>query len=174
MKRGNKVEILEKIFLAIMGACAGFGVSGGVFTTLIAIGLVPRFAGKTHTAKHIFLYEEMVIFGTLIGGIITVYLPFLKVYEWIGDSFTLNGMFYKGLFSGAWYSIIGTSILLIYGLFAGIFVGCLAIAIAEMLDSIPIFARRLGFRKGVGIAILCMALGKTLGSLLYFFKGLFK
>ena len=167
------MDILENIFLAVIGACAGFGVSGGVFTTLIAIGLVPRFAGKTHTAKHIFLYEEMVVCGTLAGGIITVFLPFLKVHEWLGGNGTQNGLFYQGLFEGSWYPLFGTFFLLIFGLFAGIFVGCLAIAIAEMLDSIPIFARRSKFRHGVGIAILCMAIGKTLGSLLYFFKNLF-
>lgn len=167
------MEILENIFLAVIGASAGFSVSGGVFTTLIAIGLVPRFAGKTHTAKHIFLYEEMVVFGTLTGGLVTVFLPFLKVYEWLGGRWTQNGLFYQGVFSGGRYPIAGTFFLLIYGLFAGIFVGCLALAIAEMLDSIPIFARRSKFRHGIGIAILCMALGKTLGSLLYFFKDLF-
>lgn len=163
------MEALEKIFLAVLGASAGFGVSGGVFTTLIAIGLVPRFAGKTHTAKHIFLYEEMVVFGTLVGGITTVFLPFIKVHEWSGDDWTSKGMFYEGFFSGAWYPVVGTFCLLIYGLFAGIFVGCLALAIAEMLDSIPIFARRSKFRHGIGIVIFCMALGKTLGSLFYFF-----
>lgn len=167
------MEILENLFLALLGACAGFGVSGGVFTTLIAIGLVPRFAGKTHTAKHIFLYEEMVVFGTVFGGIITVFLPFIKVYEWMGDEWTQKGMFYEGVFSGGLYPVTGTVLLLVYGLFAGIFVGCLAIAIAEMLDSIPIFARRSKFRHGIGIAILCMALGKTLGSLIYFYKQLF-
>lgn len=166
--------ILGQILLAVLGLSAGFSVSGGVFTTLIAIGLIPRFAGKTHTAKHIFLYEEMVVFGTLTGGIVTVFLPFIKVYKWMGDSLTLKGMFYEGLSSGDWYPIVGTLTLLIYGLFAGIFVGCLAIAIAEMLDSIPIFARRSKFRHGVGFAILCMALGKALGSLIYFYKHFFQ
>lgn len=168
------MEILEQIFFAVLGACAGFGVSGGVFTTLIAIGLVPRFAGKTHTAKHIFLYEEMVVFGTLSGGIITVFQQFIQVYKWFGDGMTLNGRFYDGLFLGKGYPIWGIVILAVYGLFAGIFVGCLAIAIAEILDSIPIFARRSRFRHGIGIAILCMALGKTLGSLLYFYNQLFE
>ena len=46
--------------------------------------------------------------------------------------------------------------------------GCLALAIAEMLDSIPIFARRISFRHGLGWAILGMAAGKLCGSLLYF------
>ena len=168
------MEILETIFLAVLGASAGFGVSGGVFTTLIAIGLVPRFAGKTHTAKHIFLYEEMVVIGTLSGGIITVFQQFIHVYKLFGDNMTLNGRFYDSLFWGNGYPILGIVVLAVYGLFAGIFVGCLAIAIAEILDSIPIFARRSRFRHGIGIAILCMALGKTLGSLLYFYNQLFQ
>ena len=54
------------------------------------------------------------------------------------------------------------------GLFAGMFIGCLALAIAEMLDSIPIFARRISFRHGLGGAILGMAAGKICGSLFYF------
>lgn len=54
------------------------------------------------------------------------------------------------------------------GFFAGCFVGCLALAIAEMLDSIPIFARRISFVKGVGVAVLTVAVGKTVGSLVYF------
>lgn len=139
--------IFQNMILAVLGAGAGFAVSGGVFTTMIAIGLVPRFAGKTHTAKHIFLYEEMAVCGTLIGGVTTVFLPFIRIGEW-----------FLGL----------------YGFFAGIFVGCLALAIAEMLDSIPIFARRSNFRHGMGVVILCMALGKAVGSILYFLNGLAK
>ena len=60
-----------------------------------------------------------------------------------------------------------------FGLFAGIFVGCLALAIAEMLDTIPIFARRIGFRHGLGIVVLSIALGKAAGSLLYFMKAVY-
>ena len=56
----------------------------------------------------------------------------------------------------------------VFGLFSGMFIGCLALAIAEMLDSIPIFARRISFRHGLGWAILGMAAGKLCGSLLYF------
>lgn len=35
----------------------------------------------------------------------------------------------------------------VFGLFSGMFIGCLALAIAEMLDSIPIL--REGFRSGM-------------------------
>ena len=149
--------------MTVLGLCAGFGVSGGVFTTLIAIGLIPRFAGKTHTARHIFFYEEMVVCGTLFGGLLTVFLPFIKIHEWME----------RMEFGVTLLNVLGSVFLVVFGVFAGIFVGCLALAIAEMLNSIPIFARRAGVRQGIGIAILCMALGKAFGSLVYFWNQLF-
>ena len=157
------MEWLETIFLGVVGLAAGTAVSGGVFTTLIAVGLIPRFAGKTHTAKHIFLYEEMVVCGTIFGGLVSVFIPFLDMKGWAECMPGIQGV----------YPFVGSLFLIIYGLFAGIFVGCLALAIAEMLDSIPIFARRMRFRHGIGIVILCMAIGKTVGSLIYFWKGFF-
>ena len=157
------MEWLEKIFLGVVGLAGGLGVSGGVFTTLIAVGLIPRFAGKTHTAKHIFLYEEMVVCGTLFGGLISVFFPFLDIAGYAGRVAVIRDI----------YPYVGILFLVIYGVFAGIFVGCLALAIAEMLDSIPIFARRMKFRHGVGIVILCMAIGKTIGSLIYVWKGFY-
>ena len=42
--------------LAFAGVSAGLLVSGGVFTVLLSVGLVPRFAGITNTGKKIFLY----------------------------------------------------------------------------------------------------------------------
>lgn len=158
------MEWMKQVLLGVVGLAGGFSVSGGVFTSLIAVGLIPRFAGKTHTAKHIFLYEEMVVCGTILGGLISVFFPFLDVVGFVGQIPLLEGV----------YPYAGILILMIYGLFAGIFVGCLALAIAEMLDSIPIFARRIKFRHGVGIVILCMAIGKTVGSLIYFYRAFFE
>ena len=157
------MEWLEKIFLGVVGLAGGLGVSGGVFTTLIAVGLIPRFAGKTHTAKHIFLYEEMVVCGTIFGGLVSVFFPFLDISQYVKNIAFIQNI----------YPYAGTLFFIVYGVFAGIFVGCLALAIAEMLDSIPIFARRMKFRHGIGIVILCMAIGKTIGSLIYFWKGFY-
>ena len=157
------MEIVQVILLAVVGVASGLSVSGGVFTTLLAIGLIPRFAGKTHTADHIFLYEEMVVLGTITGGIVSIFFPFFRVAQWAEAAEPIRIL----------YPYISTVLLGIYGLFAGIFVGCLALAIAEMLDTIPIFARRIKFRHGIGIAILSMAIGKTAGSLIYFVKEFF-
>ncbi|MBD5545581.1 MAG: hypothetical protein HDR01_15395 [Lachnospiraceae bacterium] len=151
--------LIRYLILALFGICAGFFVAGGVFTVLISVGLVPRFAGKSHTADKIFLYEEMVVFGVLLGILFSIFHEALPIGSWIVKHGIINAHTWK---------LIGNVILCFYGFFAGVFEGCLALAIAEMLDSIPIFARRISFRKGLGIAILVVAVGKLAGSLLYF------
>ena len=65
--------LLRYVFLSVLGLSFGLMAAGGVFTVLIAVGLIPRFAGKTHTADHVLLYENMVILGTLFGGLVSVY-----------------------------------------------------------------------------------------------------
>lgn len=133
--------------------------AAGVFTVLVAVGLVPRFAGRTHTGKKVVLYEEMVIFGTLFGCVFSVFARYCQIGAWLQGRFPahVNGLL------GA-----GNVLQAIFGIFAGMFIGCLALAIAEMLDSIPIFSRRISFRHGLGFAILGIALGKLCGSLVYF------
>lgn len=157
----------EKIFLAVVGAGGGLLVSAGVFTVLISVGLVPRFAGKTHTGRRIFLYEEAVVLGTLFGNLLSVFDYSCPVGKWVGESRIL------GVQTAALWRTAAVLILIFFGLFAGVFVGCLALAIAEMLNTIPIFARRIGFRHGLGIAVLSVALGKLCGSLIYFSKQIF-
>lgn len=151
--------MLRNCFLIILGASYGLLSAAGVFTVLVAVGLVPRFAGKTHTADKAVLYEEMVIFGTLTGCVLTVFNRYCQFGAWWQRRFSQHMSLLLG---------IGVFCQIVFGLFAGMFIGCLALAIAEMLDSIPIFARRISFRHGMGLAILSMAAGKLCGSILYF------
>ncbi|MDE6530936.1 MAG: stage V sporulation protein AB [Lachnospiraceae bacterium] len=138
------------LFLLIIGG-GSFGalVSAGVLTVLVSVGMIPRFAQKTKTADHIIFFENAVILGTVIGGVLTVFSSFLRFPNGAG-----------------WFGIV---LLVIYGLFGGMFEGCLALAIAEMLDSIPIFSRRVGFHHGLSVFVAAVALGKVAGSLSYFF-----
>lgn len=159
---------LKQVFLAVVGCSFGLFAAGGVFTVLIAVGLIPRFAGKMHVSRKVLVFEEAVIFGTLAGAFLSVF----ERYGRIGSFVIENQLFGQKNTENIW-QVIGTVIIMLFGLFAGIFVGCLALAIAEMLDTIPIFARRVGFRHGLGIAILAMALGKMLGSILYFAKAVY-
>ena len=158
---------LRQLLLALVGVSAGLIVSAGVFTVLISVGLIPRFAGKMHVAHKVFVLEEAVILGTLTGSFFSVYSEWGKVGAYV----RLHDIFGSAT-EGVW-NLTGSLIQIVFGLFAGIFVGCLALAIAEMLNTIPVFARRIGFRHGLGIAILTVALGKLTGSLIYFTQHLF-
>ena len=150
-------------FLIVLGTSYGLLAAAGVFTVLVAVGLVPRFAGKTHTGKKVVLYEEMVIFGTLFGCILSVFARYCQIGAWLQQRFPEQLQALLGL---------GNAFQAVFGIFAGMFIGCLALAIAEMLDSIPIFARRISFRHGLGFVILGMAAGKLCGSLIYFWAEL--
>ena len=145
---------MESILLFISGISFGMLVSSGVLTVFISVGLIPRFAQKTKTASKICFYEDMVILGTIFGCITTVFYSFLKIQFEVG----LPGLIFLGTF----------------GLFGGMFEGCVALAIAEMLDSIPIFTRRAGFHQGIRIFVAAVALGKITGSLFYFINSMYQ
>ena len=155
--------MFKYLFLAFVGSSFGALSSSGVFTVLVAIGLVPRFAGKTHTARYVLLYEEMVVLGTIAGCLISIFPEYFQVGRYLRVNLPQ--------WSSTW-DVLGNTVMMLSGVFCGMFVGCLALAIAEMLDSIPIFTRRIGFRHGIGIAILFVALGKLCGSLAYFIYGI--
>lgn len=147
------------LLLIVMGVSFGALASAGVFTVLIAVGLVPRFAGETHTSRYVLLYEEMVVMGTITGGFLSVFSEYSQIGAFLQERFPAM--------NGVWVGL-GNVVMAVFGLFCGMFVGCLALAIAEMLDSIPIFSRRVSLRHGIGLVILSMAIGKLVGSVCYF------
>lgn len=149
--------ILKNVLLWVVGISSGLMVSAGVFTVLFVVGLVPRFAGRTDTARCELFYEECLVFGALLADALSV--------------FPIKGSL-GGLAGGA--GILLTVVIIMIGLFAGIFVGCLSIALAEVLDGIPIFARRVKLKMGVSIAVLAVALGKIAGSFVYFINGFYE
>jgi stage V sporulation protein AB len=145
--------MLVSILLWIIGISSGLMVAAGVFTVLFVVGLIPRFAGRTYTAKYELFYEECLVFGAIAGDGLSV--------------FSINASI------DFLPKVVLTFILSIIGIFSGIFVGCLAIALAEVLDGIPIFARRVKLKKGVSIAVVAIAIGKLVGSFIYFINGFY-
>ena len=158
---------LKQLYLGVTGLRFGLLASAGVFTVLVSVGLIPRFAGKMHVARKVFALEEAVVLGTICGGFASVFSEYADI-----GSMVLAGQIF-GTNTVVVWKWVGNLFLSLFGFFAGIFVGCLALAIAEMLNSIPIFSRRIGFRHGLGAAIAATAIGKLVGSLVYFAQGIF-
>lgn len=132
--------MFQQIFLAVIGFCAGVIIAGGVVGLLIGLSIVPRYAGVTHTGKHILLYEDITLLGIVFGNL-------FFLYRWPIP----GGMVFLGL----------------CGLFSGIFLGGWIMALAEMADVFPIFSRRIKLTNGIRLVVIAVALGKALGSLYY-------
>lgn len=71
------MSIKIKLFAAIkataevlVGVSAGAAASAGVFALITVIGILPRWAGHTRTARHVSLYEWSVILGGTAGNLI--------------------------------------------------------------------------------------------------------
>ena len=47
-----------QIFLGFLGVCIGMVIASGVVAFIITLGIVPRYAGITRTARQVRLYEN--------------------------------------------------------------------------------------------------------------------
>lgn len=134
------MTIIKILLSIIIAFSSGVIISGAVFAFIAIIGVVPRLAQKTNTTDKIRLYEEAIIWGGIFG---TTTMTF------------------------DYYIPIGKVFAILYSGFIGIFFGCLAVSLAEILNVIPILTRRGNIQKGLKYFIVAVALGKLVGSILY-------
>ncbi len=134
--------LINNIILGFLGICFGVAVASGVFAFITMLDVIPRLAHRTGTASHIYAYENVIIAGGTTGNLVILFCDRLPV---------------TGIGLAA------------FGLFSGMFVGCLAMALAENLRVMPIFARRLKMRKGIPVIVLALALGKLAGTIFQYF-----
>ena len=127
--------------IIIIGLGSGALISGAVFAFIVKIGLVTRLAQKTGTSKHFIILEEAIIAGGIFG--------------------TIMGLVHFNI--SVW-----SPLLALFGFLTGVFYGCLAVSLAETLNVIPIMNRRINLKRGLTFLMVCLALGKTIGSLMYF------
>ena len=136
--------------MIFVGLASGIGVAAGTFAFLIVIRVIPRMVQKAMLEHKVIYIENIVFLGIMFGTV-------LSLFSWKK----------KWLFT-----ILGKTLLTIFGMSAGIFVGCLAVALAEILDTFPIFFRRIHLKEELGEGLLIvMAIGKMAGSLFFFLTG---
>jgi stage V sporulation protein AB len=129
--------LIKSIILILYGLSAGFVVSAGVFAFITMVGVLIRLAVRTNTAKRVKLYEDIVVVGATVGNIVYIYDLHITV---------------------------GPIGLIIFGIFSGSFIGCLAVALEETLQVFPILATRVKLKLGMPIIVLGLAFGKGLGA----------
>lgn len=134
--------MIRTVFLGFLGFGAGLIIAGGVTGLMIALSIIPRYAALTRTADKVLLYEDVTCLGTVFGNLFQIF--HLRIP-------------------------LGTPFLILYGAFSGIFLGAWILALSELADIVPVFTRRIHFTKGLPAVILSLALGKTLGCLVFYF-----
>lgn len=129
---------LQNGILLVIGLCGGLLVAGGLFAFLTLAGVVTRLAAGTTTAKHLRFYEDMALLGCTFGNLLYIY-PFAMPF--------------------------GNVFLGFLGLGFGVFTGCLAAALAEVVNMMPVLSERVNLKKGMTGIMVMFALGKLVGAL---------
>ena len=130
---------------------AGSAVSAGTFAFIIVIGIMPRILRKSKMTDVLFL-ENVIIAGVIAGNLLSLWDKKLFTFPYL----------------------VGHLIVVVYGVCTGMFVGCMSVALAEILHTFPIIFRRTKLKIGLSAVIYAMAAGKLLGSLFYFVMGYFR
>ncbi|MGL6200650.1 MAG: stage V sporulation protein AB [Lachnospiraceae bacterium] len=136
--------LIKQILMGVIGLAGGTVVASGLLAFISSLGVVSDFAVRTGTGNRIHLYEKCVALGGVLGNVLYIYqfhMPF------------------------------GAVLSPLFGLFSGIFVGAWTMALAEVLNIFPIYIRRIRLIKFIPYLICGIALGKSLGSLIYFYLG---
>jgi stage V sporulation protein AB len=124
------------ILLVVIGFAGGLSVAGGVFAFISILEMIPRMTSRLHVGDKVYSMETCIFWGGLVGSTITVF------------DISLPG---------------GSVLLAVFGLFAGIFIGCLAMALAETLKVIPVLVQRTKLGTGLPVIVAAMGFGKALG-----------
>lgn len=134
--------LIKNIVLCFLGLGFGATVAAGVFAFITMLDVIPRLSHRTGTAMHLYGFENAIILGGTLGNVLILFVRRFPV--------TYVGM-------------------VVFGLCAGVFVGCLSMALAESLRVIPIFVKRLKMREGLPVVLVALALGKFVGTMIQYF-----
>ena len=132
--------IVDYVMVVIIGFAGGLAVGCGFVAFLAVLGIIPRLAQLTKTPQFIREYEWSIVFSAVFGAWVSLR----------NDHFHLSHL-----------------LLIPIGLGAGIFVGMLAAALTEVLNVLPILAKRIGIHEQILLLLMAIVLGKMFGSLFH-------
>lgn len=132
--------LLQSLIIIFVGLAGGVAVGTGLVAFITVLDIVPRLAQLIKGPKHIKLFQRALILGMV--------------------TFTL--LDFRGI-------VVNLPIVFIaiYGVFAGIFIGLLAAALTEVLNVLPVLAKRLNMTNAILLLLMAMVLGKVAGSLFH-------
>lgn len=57
----------EQIFLGVIGFSGGLVIAGGVIALMVGLGVITRFIGISHMAKHVRIFEDAILLARSSG-----------------------------------------------------------------------------------------------------------
>lgn len=121
-----------------IGLASGLAVGAGFVAFLSVLGIIPRLMQLSKTMKMIHLYEWAVVLGAITGVLASLRNPVLGITAYF---------------------------LIPLGLTGGVFYGMLAAALTEVLNVLPILAKRMGIDGKILSLLMAIVLGKIFGSI---------
>ncbi len=129
------------IILILIALGGGIAVGTALSAFLAILQIIPRLLQLTNTNNYIRLYYWTIIISTTIFNV-------LYLFD---------------------YSIsINKYITIIIGLIYGVFIGLLSSALAEVLNVMPILAKKFKIKDNLKYTIYALMFGKVIGSFYYF------
>lgn len=128
------IKIPAVIFI---GIASGLTVGAGFVAFLSVLGIIPRLMQLSKTMKMIHWYEWAVVLGALSGVAASLRNPILGIADYF---------------------------LIPMGLAGGVFYGMLAAGLTEVLNVLPILAKRIGIDGKLLSLLMAIVFGKIFGS----------
>lgn len=138
MKEIRMKTVALDLLQIIIGIAGGIAVGSAAVAFLVILGIIPRLVQLTKSYCYIRWYELAVVCGSL----------FWSLTDFFNWRFTLPIVF-----------------TIFVGILAGCFVGLLAAALTEIINVLPIIAKRMGLGDYILWLLAAMVLGKVIGSL---------
>lgn len=132
------MNVIFNIVEIIIGFSSGLIVGAAYVALLIVLGVIPRMVQLVKYKRFVSYVTIALILGVLSG----TYL-----------SFSNEATDYLRV------------VLLLWGLFHGIFIGMLAAALVEVLNVFPLLSRRLRLENYMLALLMALVFGKVIGSL---------
>lgn len=132
--------MVSTLLMILIGFSAGSAIGLAVAAFIISVGVITKMVKTTSTEKYIKLYENMTLIGIITGTLTMIFDVNLRINPlWLG----------------------------ILGFFSGVFVGVVAISLVEIINVLPVIKERIRIRTGLIYVVLSIAIGKMVGSLIY-------
>ncbi len=132
-------DYAANLLVALLGLSGGIAVGSGLVALLVILDLIPRLAQLARGYRQSAWFESAILAGS-------VFWSLADFFDW------------KAAIPSPLPSML-------IGAFDGMFVGMLAAALTEVVNVLPIMAKRLRLSGYLVALVMAMVLGKVMGSL---------